>query len=200
MVSLQVVPAEAPAFSDFHVAPAVWAAKRRGVLFDVGHGSASFSWTVAELAAGVGFWPDIISTDIHIGSINGPVYDLPTVMTKMLMVGMPLADVVAASTAAPARALGVGGVAGSLAVGREADIAVLDLLPVDVMLEDSQSQLRRCTTRLVCSAVWRAGEAHRVTAPECAWPNEDVAAINAQTWEVKFTGLTHNLGQLLRLL
>eukprot|EP01051_Picozoa_sp_SAG22_P008254 SAG22_NODE_618_length_8527_cov_6.070123_3_plen_159_part_00 len=70
-----VVPAPGapPAFSDFHVAPVVWAAKRRGVLFDVGHGSASFSWTVAEIAAAEGFWPDIISTDIHAGSCYGPV-------------------------------------------------------------------------------------------------------------------------------
>ena len=76
----------------------------------------------------------------------------------MLMLGMPLAEVVRASTCTPANALGVGEVAGSLAVGREADIAVLELVPVDVQLEDSQTQLRRCRERLLCRAVWRAGQ------------------------------------------
>jgi len=51
-----------PLFEDFHVSETVWDAKRRGVLFDVGHGSASFSWTVAEIAAKEGFWPDIVTS------------------------------------------------------------------------------------------------------------------------------------------
>ena len=102
----------------------------------------------------------------------------------MLMLGMPLAEVVRASTCTPANALGVGEVAGSLAVGREADIAVLELVPVDVQLEDSQTQLRRCRERLLCRAVWRAGQRCRVTSPSCPWPNEDVAAINRGTWDL----------------
>jgi dihydroorotase len=61
------------------VAAAAWEAKRRGVLFDVGHGQGSFNWTVAKIATDEGFWPDIISTDIHRDSRHGPCYDLPTV-------------------------------------------------------------------------------------------------------------------------
>lgn len=109
-------PDGAPAFQDFHVSETVWAAKRRGVLFDVGHGSASFSWTVAEIAAREGFWPDIISTDIHQGSCYGPAYDMPTSMTKMLMIGMPLAEVIRASTATPAAAIGRSSEFGRIAV------------------------------------------------------------------------------------
>lgn len=65
-------------------------ARQRGVLFDVGHGAGSFSWTVAEICAREGFWPDIISSDLHVESVESPAYDLLTVMTKMLHVGMPL--------------------------------------------------------------------------------------------------------------
>ena len=61
------------------VAQEVRDAQERGVLLDIGHGNASFSWTVAETAIAEGVMPDIISTDLHIGSCNGPVYDLPSV-------------------------------------------------------------------------------------------------------------------------
>jgi dihydroorotase len=64
--------------------PAVADARARGVLFDLGHGQGAFNWTVAELAAAEGFWPDTISTDLHAGTCEGPAYDLPTVLTRML--------------------------------------------------------------------------------------------------------------------
>ena len=73
-----------------HIHSDVHDARKRGVLFDVGHGCGSFSWTVAENCAKEGFWPDIISSDLHVESVDGPAYDLLTVMTKMLHVGMPL--------------------------------------------------------------------------------------------------------------
>ena len=65
----------------------VISAHSRGVYFDVGHGQGSFSWTVAEIAAKQGFWPDMLGTDLHIGNYNGPAYDLPTVMSKFLHLG-----------------------------------------------------------------------------------------------------------------
>ena len=63
-------------------------AKSRGVHFDVGHGQSSFSWTVAEICAAQGFWPDMLGTDLHIGNKDGPAYDLPTVMSKFLHLGI----------------------------------------------------------------------------------------------------------------
>lgn len=66
----------------------------------------SFSWKVAEKCVAQGFWPDIISTDLHTGSILGPSYDLPCIMTKMLHVGMPLDEILTAVTSTPARAIG----------------------------------------------------------------------------------------------
>ena len=83
---------------DGHVAQSFHEARERGVLFDVGHGQGSFRWTVAERAAAEGFVPDIISSDMHVGGVNGIVYDQPTCLTKFLAMGMPLPDVIRAST------------------------------------------------------------------------------------------------------
>ncbi|GFS07192.1 dihydroorotase [Elysia marginata] len=88
------------------VDPHVWNAKKRGVLFDIGHGQGSFSWQVAEQCASEGLWPDIISTDLHTGSLAGPAYDLVAVMSKMLHLGMPLTEVIRAVTATPAHTIG----------------------------------------------------------------------------------------------
>ena len=110
---------------------------------DVGHGQGSFNWTVAKIATDEGFWPDILSTDIHRDSRHGPCYDLPTVITKWLMVGMPLVECIAKTTCRPAEAIGWGDRIGTLGVGRVADIACFEMVDVNVMLEDCQSQLRR---------------------------------------------------------
>jgi dihydroorotase len=85
--------------------PALRRALERGVLLDVGHGAASFDVDVARAALAQGQRPHSISTDIHVRNIRGPVFDLATVMTKMLDCGLPLLDVVAAVTANPRRVL-----------------------------------------------------------------------------------------------
>lgn len=77
----------------------------RGVLLDVGHGAASFSHDVARRAISAGFRPSSISTDIHIRNITGPVYNLATVMTKVLDCGLSIAEVIAAVTISPRRAI-----------------------------------------------------------------------------------------------
>ena len=63
---------------------------QRGILFDVGHGQGAFDWKVAEAAAQQGFWPDIISTDLHSGNLHGASKDLCYVMSKLYALGMPL--------------------------------------------------------------------------------------------------------------
>ena len=153
---------------DVHAA--VIQSRKRGVLFDIGHGQGAFNWTVAELCAHHSFWPDTISTDLHIGSAEGPVYDLPTVMTRLLHVGMPLNEVIAACTIRAAEAIGWGDRIGSLSEGREADITVLSLKEIDLDLEDCQSQMRRISQLLVPAAVWRAGVPGVITQPK-QFPN-----------------------------
>lgn len=139
---------------------------------------------MAEICAAQGFWPDTISTDLHTGNICGPAYDLPTVMTKMLHLGMPLYDVVKATTATPASAMRRERESGSLAVGRPADVAVLKLVDCDMSLEDCQSQTRRVRRRLLPVAVWRKGRQVDVSQP-ASLPTTDEAHLRerAKDWQ-----------------
>lgn len=91
--------------ADGRPGPALERALARGVLLDVGHGAASFNFDIGERALQAGYPPFSISTDIHIGNIGGPVYDLPATMSKFLTIGMSIADIIAAVTIAPAAVL-----------------------------------------------------------------------------------------------
>jgi dihydroorotase len=104
-----------------------WAleARKRGVLFDLGHGGGSFLWPVATKAASQGFWPDIISTDLHASSILGSKSDMPNCISKMMALGMSLQDAILRSTAAPAKWISKFPELGTLSEGRVADIAIL---------------------------------------------------------------------------
>jgi dihydroorotase len=84
---------------------AVREARERGVLFDIGHGQGSFAFKTARAMLANGFLPDTISSDVHALCINGPAFDQVTTMSKFLCMGMPLADVIAASTVNAAMAL-----------------------------------------------------------------------------------------------
>jgi dihydroorotase len=98
-----------------------------GVVMDIGHGRGSFSYQTAEALAAAGHWPDVISTDLHQFSISGPMFDLPTCLSKLLDLGMPLRQVVRSATQRPAEVLGLQRDIGSLAPGRRADIALFRL-------------------------------------------------------------------------
>ena len=111
---------------DGGVLDSAWDARQRGVLFDVGHGMASFDFGVAEAAIAQGFLPDTISTDQykrHVGSV--PQHDLPRTISKLIAAGMSEADAFARATVRPAEALGLAGEVGALAPGACADLAVL---------------------------------------------------------------------------
>ncbi len=110
------------------VIPDAWAARQDGVIFDVGHGAGSFRYEVAQQAMQQGFISDVISTDLHIGNINGPVYDLPTTLSKFLHLGLSLETVIEKATIQPAKAIQRDDEIGHLKIGSPANIAVLDLL------------------------------------------------------------------------
>jgi dihydroorotase len=136
----------------------VRAAAERGVVFDVGHGSGSFQWEVAEAAAAENFWPTTISTDLHTKCIGGPVYDMPTTMSKFLMLGLPLERVVEMSTTRPAAVLKREQDLGTLRVGTRADIAVLERREGRFAFTDSYGG-RRIGRELLSAAVTvRRGE------------------------------------------
>jgi dihydroorotase len=84
---------------------AVIEARRRGVLFDIGHGKGSFAFKTARAMLANGFMPDTISSDVHALSINGPAFDQVTTMSKFLCLGMPLVDLIGAATVNAAFAL-----------------------------------------------------------------------------------------------
>src|ERR1700748_2572595 len=85
------------------VRPYLFAPRKRGVIFDVGHGGGSFIFRYAAPAIRQGFIPDSISTDLHVGSMNNGMKDMLNVMSKLLILGEPLDNVIAQSTWHPAR-------------------------------------------------------------------------------------------------
>jgi dihydroorotase len=108
------------------VNPAMIAGQKRGIYMDVGHGAGSFYWYVAVPSYQQGFFPDSISTDLHNGSMNAGMKDMPNIMSKLLNLGSSLADVVRMATWTPARIVKRPQL-GNLDVGAEADIAVFRL-------------------------------------------------------------------------
>jgi dihydroorotase len=138
--------------------PAVRAARDRGVRFDIGHGANNLSFDVAQRLLDQDFPPDAVSTDGSGLSVRGPVYDLPTTMSKLLGLGLPLADVVAMATSQAAALLGRADDLGSLAVGREADVSVLRLEERDWTALDSRRQQITIHQQLVPVFAVRAGE------------------------------------------
>ena len=111
---------------DGKVNPGMIEGRHRGVIFDVGHGGGSFAWRVAVPAVRQGFFPDSISTDLHVGSMNTGMKDMLNVMSKFLALGLSLDDVILRSTWNPARQIHHEEL-GNLSVGSPADVAALRL-------------------------------------------------------------------------
>ncbi|WP_117210430.1 amidohydrolase family protein [Allorhizocola rhizosphaerae] len=121
-------------------------AYRKGVIFDLGHGAGSFAFHVLEAQLEAGMPPHTVSSDLHARCLYGPVFDLPTTMAKMLAVGMPLAEVIDATTVRPASVVGLD--RGTLTVGAPADIAVFTLQEGRFPLSDVHGQIRVAPMRL----------------------------------------------------
>jgi len=132
-------------------------ARARGVRFDVGHGAGSFTWPIAEAALADGFRPDTISSDLHRFNVAGPVHDLATTLSKFMLLGLSVDEVLAMATAAPAAALGRDAEVGALSVGAEADITLLRVEEGRFALVDSAGTRREARQRLVPAGVIRAG-------------------------------------------
>jgi len=137
--------------------PFVRRARERGIVFDVGHGGGSFLFSQAIPAMEQGFPPDTISTDLHTGSMNGGMKDMLNVMSKFLVMGMSLEDVIRAATWRAAQAIHRDDL-GHLSVGAEADIAVLRLRDGDFGFVDVGVQKLEGNQKLECELTLRAGD------------------------------------------
>ena len=132
-------------------------ARDKGILFDLGHGGGSFWFRIAVPAIEQGFLPDTISTDFHKYSALMPNASMNTTMSKCLNMGMTLEDVVMRSTRNPARAIRRPEL-GTLSIGAEADVAVLELEYGEFGFVDSGHARMRGDRRLRCLLTVRAGE------------------------------------------
>lgn len=131
-------------------------ARARGVLFDVGHGGGSFVFRNAVPAIQQGFYPDTISTDLHTGSMNGAMMDMLTTMSKILVMGVPLQEVIRQSTTNPGRAIQHREL-GHLGVGAVADIAVLRVAQGKFRYADASRGTIEGDRRLMCELTLKGG-------------------------------------------
>ena len=137
--------------------PALFTGRKRGVIFDVGHGGGSFVWRVAVPAVKEGFLPDSISTDLHTGSMNAGMKDMLNVMSKFLALGLSLDDVILRSTWNPAREIRHEEL-GNLSVGSPADVAVLRLEKGNFGFADMHGARLRGSQKLTCEMTLRDGK------------------------------------------
>jgi dihydroorotase len=154
---------------DGKVNPGMIEGRKRGVIFDVGHGNGSFAWRVAVPAIKQGFIPDSISTDLHAASMNASMMDMLNVMDKFLALGFSLEDVVRRSTWNPAREIHREEL-GNLSVGAPADIAVLKVQNGEFGFIDFYGARFTGKQRLGCELTIRNGKVvydlNGITRPE----------------------------------
>lgn len=131
------------------VYPEVREAVENGVHLDVGHGRGNLDFDVAEQVLQQGVLPTVISSDVHLGNAAGPVFDLPTTLSKFMQMGMTLVQVVERATSAPASIFDWGAALGTFQEGAPADVSVFELAEGDYEFEDSGGKRRRGSKRLV---------------------------------------------------
>jgi dihydroorotase len=144
-----------------HLLIAVRKAQERGVIFDVGHAGGHFDFNLVRRAMGDGLLPNVISSDLH-GRLKQPgfgvVGNLPTVLTKFLALGLNLDQIIAMCTINPAAVIGWQNRLGSLEVGRDADIAVLQIVNEPTKLRDSVGGEMTTEQRIAVRWTIRRGE------------------------------------------
>lgn len=165
---------------------ALWEGRKRGVIFDVGHGGGSFLWRVAAPAVREGFLPDSISTDLHIGSMNAGMKDMLNVMDKFLALGVSLEDVILRSTWNPAREIKHEEL-GHLSVGALADVAVLRLEKGNFGFVDMHGARQKGTQKLTCELTLRDGKVvydlNGLTRPDWQTLPKDYHATGDPRWD-----------------
>ncbi len=169
-----------------HVNPGMVEGRKRGVIFDVGHGGGSFLWRIAVPLIKDGFVPDSISTDLHIGSMNTGMKDMLNVMDKLLALGLSLDNVVAQSTWHPAREIKQDAL-GHLSVGATADVTVLRLEKGRFGLTDMYGARMDSTERLMCELTVKDGrivyDLNGISRPEWRTLPQEYGPIGDGRWD-----------------
>ena len=137
--------------------PFVLEAQKRGIIFDVGYGGASFNYTQAIPALKAGLFPNTISTDLHTGSMNSSMKDQLSVMSKFMNLGMPLFEVIKASTWKPAQVINRTNL-GHLTEGAEADIAILNIRKGSFGFYDKTGYKVNGTEKFECELTIKGGK------------------------------------------
>jgi len=132
------------------------ARRARGVIFDIGHGSGSFGYETAMAMLDQGFLPDVISSDVHVLSEKGPAFDQLVTMSKFLALGVPLVEVIRASTVNPALAVRKTD-RGTLKPGTLGDATVLDVEKGRFAFADVMGETREGTEHLRCRGIVLGG-------------------------------------------
>ncbi len=153
------------------VKPFVFAAQKRGIVFDVGHGGGAFSWRQAVPAFQQGFKPNVISTDLHAESMNSGMKDMSNVMSKFLTMGMSIQEVILRSTWNPANAIKRPDL-GNLSVDTDADVTVFNIRKGDFGFLDIRKTVLKGNQKLEAELTIRAGK--------IVW---DLNGISAPSWE-----------------
>ena len=135
----------------------ILALRERGLILDVGHGAGSFSFATAEVMLAEGVLPDVISSDIHQLAVQGPMFDLPTTLSKFLALGMTVEQVVERATSRPAAAMRRPDL-GTLRPGSPADVALFELIEGEFTFHDVQMEPRRGRQHLVNTLTLVDGE------------------------------------------
>jgi dihydroorotase len=137
--------------------PAMEAGRKRGIIFDIGHGAGSFYWYVAVPAYAEHFYPDSISSDLHINSMNAGMKDMTNIMAKLMSLGSSLQDVVRMSTYNAAKEIRRP-MLGNLDAGSDADVAILRLDKGNFGFVDSAGARKSGTQMIVCELTMRSGK------------------------------------------
>lgn len=168
------------------VNPGMIDGRKRGVIFDVGHGGGSFAWRVAVPAIEQGFLPDSISTDLHITSMNAGMKDMLNVMSKFLALGLPVDAIIADSTWHPAREIHHEEL-GNLSVGSPADISVLRVAKGDFGFTDMYGARMRGHQKFECELTVKEGkivyDLNGISRPEWKTLPKDYTAIGDPRWD-----------------
>jgi dihydroorotase len=148
---------EAPVDENGKVKPYIFEAQKSGRIFDVGHGGGSFSWIQALASIQQGFIANSISSDLHIGSMNGGFKDMCNLMSKFLAMGLSLQDVILRSSWNPAKVINRPDL-GNLSIGSEADVAIFSLTKGNFGFLDITGKKLTGTQKLVSELTLRAGK------------------------------------------